>query len=155
MPLRRGSTVCQNRVGEATIVWIGANASERVRKMRTSTSQEVTELRKWAREYGKATRQLSVRAKSTKDNPGTLPISAYGRCVLTANLFSCLVEITNSRASQGSSSSESDSEATAGDCGPIFLVLLCKGSTLLVSHDQRTSGMFLLEVLETKTIQCP
>ena len=104
---------------------------------------------------GKATRQLSVRAKSTKDNPGILPISAYVRYVLTGNLFSCPLGITNvnSLASQGSSSSESDSEGTAGDCGPIFPVLLCKGYTLLVSHDQRTSGMFLLEVLETKTIQ--
>lgn len=31
------------------------------------TSEEVSEMRKWALEYGKATRQLSVRAKSTKD----------------------------------------------------------------------------------------
>ena len=115
--------------------------------MRTSTSQEVTELRTWAQVYGKATRKLSVRAKSTKDNSGILPIFAYGRCVLTANLSSRLVEIRSSLASQDSSSSESDSEATVGDCGPIFLEFLRKGCTLLVSHDQRTSGMLLLRVL--------
>ena len=79
------------------------------------TTQEVTELSKWAQEYGKAMPQLSVRAKSTKDNPGTLPISAYGRRVLTANPSSCLVELRNSLASQGSSSSESDSADTTED----------------------------------------
>lgn len=115
--------------------------------MRTSTSQEVTELRTWAQEYGKATRQLSVRAKSTQDNSGILPISAYSRCVLTANLSPRLVEIRSSLASQASSSSESDSEATVVDCGPIFPEFLGKGSTLLMSHDQRTSGILLLGVL--------
>ena len=117
------------------------------------TTQEVTELRKWAQEYGKATRHLSVRAKSTKDNPGTLPISAHGRPVLTANPSSCLVELRNSLASQVSSSSESDSADTTEDCGSIIPEFIGKGSTLLVSQDQRASGMFSLGVgirLETK-----
>ena len=35
---------------------------------RPGTQEDVLILRKWANEYGKATRQLSVRAKSTKDN---------------------------------------------------------------------------------------
>ena len=39
----------------------------------------------YATSYGDSTRQLSVRAKSTKDNPGTLPISAYGRRTLLNN----------------------------------------------------------------------
>jgi len=51
------------------------------------TSEEVPELRKWVHMYGKATRQLSVRAKFTKDIPGTLPISAYGHQTLTATLL--------------------------------------------------------------------
>ena len=96
------------------------------------TTQEVTELRKWAQEYGKATRQLSVRAKSTKDNPGTLPISAYGSRVLTANPSPCLVELRNSLASQGSSSSESDSADTTEDCGSITPEFIGIGSAFLV-----------------------
>ena len=82
-----------------------------------------------------------------KDNPGTLPISAYGRRVLTANPSPCLVELRNSLASQGSSSSESDSADTTEHCGSIIPEFIGKGSTLLVSHDQRASGMFLLGVL--------
>lgn len=56
------------------------------RPPKTPGSQgDIELLRKWANDYGKATRQLSVRAKSTKDNPGTLPISAYRRCSLANN----------------------------------------------------------------------
>ena len=96
---------------------------------------------------GKATRELSVRAKSTKYNPGSLPISAYGSRVPTANPSPCLVELRNSLASQGLSSSESDSEDTTEDCGSIIPEFIGKGSTVLMSHDQRASGMFLLGVL--------
>ena len=42
-------------------------------------------IRQWARTYGDSTRQLSVRGKSTKDNPGTLPISTHGRRKLPNN----------------------------------------------------------------------
>ena len=111
------------------------------------TTQELTELRKWTQEYGKATRQLSVRAKSTKDNPGTLPISAYGRRLLTANPSSCLVELRNSLASQGSSSSESDSADTTEDCGSISLNLLAKDPPSFCHTIKRASGMFSLGVL--------
>lgn len=52
--------------------------------------EDVLNLRKWAKEYGKATRQLGVRGKSTKDNPGTLPISAYGRRTLDRNPLTTL-----------------------------------------------------------------
>ena len=107
------------------------------------TSEEVSELRKWAHEYGKATRQLSVRAKSTKDNPGTLPISAYGRQTLTANPSSCLVEMRNNIVSQESSSSESD----ADDVSHRNESLSWERIHLLVSHDRRASGMFLLGML--------
>ena len=118
------------------------------------TREEVSDLRKWAHEYGKATRQLSVRAKSTKDNPGTLPISAYGRRTLTANPSSCLVEMRNNIVSQESSSSESDdddvsrrNEGSVKDSESCLPLFLGKGSTLLVSHDRRASGMFLLGML--------
>ena len=45
---------------------------------RKVSKEDVVKIRHWATTYGDSTRQLSVRAKSTKDNPGTLPISAYG-----------------------------------------------------------------------------
>ena len=73
-----------------------------------------------------------VTAKSIKDNPRTLLISAHGRRVLTANPSPCLVELRNSLASQGSSSSESDSADTTEDCGSIIPEFIGKGSTLLV-----------------------
>ena len=121
---------------------------------RPGTSEEVAELRKWAQDYGKATRQLSVRAKSTKDNPGTLPISAYGRRTLSTNPSSCLVEIRNSVVSEESSSSESAeddvsrrSEVSAKDSSPLLPEFLGKKSTLLVSHDSRITALFLLGML--------
>ena len=46
------------------------------------SKEHVAKIRRWATTYGNSTRQLSVRAKSTKDNPGTLPINAYGRWTL-------------------------------------------------------------------------
>lgn len=33
------------------------------------TQQDLSTMRKWAKEYGRSSRQLTVRAKSTKDNP--------------------------------------------------------------------------------------
>lgn len=41
------------------------------------SSQQLAEMRKWRAEYGQSVRQLTVRNKSTKDNPGTLPINCY------------------------------------------------------------------------------
>ena len=52
---------------------------------RKGCKEDVEKIRQWARTYGDSTRQLSVRAKSTKDNPGTLPISTYGRRRLPNN----------------------------------------------------------------------
>lgn len=57
------------------------------------TQQDLSTMRKWAKEYGRSSRQLTVRAKSTKDNPGTLPVTAYGRRGLVANPSSSLSEI--------------------------------------------------------------
>ena len=34
-------------------------------------------MRKWREEFGQSVRQVSVRNKSTKDKPGTLPINCY------------------------------------------------------------------------------
>ena len=38
---------------------------------------QLAEMRKWREEYGQSVRQVTVRNKSTKDNPGTLPINCY------------------------------------------------------------------------------
>ena len=52
---------------------------------RKGCKEDVAKIRQWARPYGDSTRQLIVRGKSTKENPGTLPISAYGRRKLPNN----------------------------------------------------------------------
>ena len=36
-------------------------------------------MRQWAREHGKAVRQLSVRQNNTKHAAGTLPLNMYGK----------------------------------------------------------------------------
>lgn len=100
--------------------------------------------------------QLSIRAKSTKDNPRTLPISAYGHQTLTANPSSCVSKISPSNIfSQETSSSESEDngifqwiETALRILTLVSLCFLVKGSTHLVSHDRRASEMFLLELWE-------
>ena len=57
------------------------------------TQQDLSTMRKWAKQYGRSSRQLTVRAKSTKDNPGTLPVTGYGRRGLVGNPSSSLSEI--------------------------------------------------------------
>ena len=39
--------------------------------------RQLAEMRKWPEEFGQSVRQVTVRNKSTKDNPGTLPINCY------------------------------------------------------------------------------
>ena len=39
------------------------------------TTQQLAEIRKWREEFGQSVRQVTVSNKSTKDNPGTLPIN--------------------------------------------------------------------------------
>ena len=41
------------------------------------TSQQLGEMRKWREEFGRSVRQVTVRNKSAKDNPCTLPINCY------------------------------------------------------------------------------
>lgn len=59
----------------------------------SGTQQDLSTMRKWAKQYGRSSRQLTVRTKTTKDNPGTLPVTAYGRRGLVANPSSSLSEI--------------------------------------------------------------
>ena len=41
------------------------------------TRQQLAEMRKWREEFGQSVRQVTVRNKRAKDNPGTLPINCY------------------------------------------------------------------------------
>ena len=41
------------------------------------TRQQLAEMWKWYEEFGQSVRQVTVRNKSTKDNPSTLPINCY------------------------------------------------------------------------------
>lgn len=41
------------------------------------TTQQLAEMRKWREEFGQSVRQVTMRNKSTKDNPGTQPINCY------------------------------------------------------------------------------
>ena len=41
------------------------------------TRRQSAEMRKWREEFGQSVRQVTVLNKSTKDNPGTLPINCY------------------------------------------------------------------------------
>ena len=52
---------------------------------RKACKEDVEKIRQWDRTYGDSTRQLSVSAKSTKDDPGTMPISAFGQRKLPNN----------------------------------------------------------------------
>ena len=41
------------------------------------TKRQLDEMQRWREEFGQSVRQVTVRNKSTKDNPGTLPINCY------------------------------------------------------------------------------
>lgn len=108
------------------------------------TQGELSLMRKWANEYGRSARQLSVRAKSTKDNPGTLPVSAYGRRGLQANPSSSLSEIRDNIDSDSpASDNEDEADYVTVTTDPVPTITFSKGSTLLISHDERVSGPFL------------
>ena len=119
-------------------------------------------LRKGANEYGKATRQLSVRAKSTKDNPGTLLISAYGRRILGNNSLMSLDEMRHNviweedtlvvgeevegEEDEDSSINENFDGGSSGDTNEAEsdLVFIKDSVVSLIPQDDRVSGPFLL-----------
>lgn len=113
------------------------------------TQQDLSTMRKWAKEYGRSSRQLTVRAKSTKDNPGTLPVTAYGRRGLVANPSSSLSEIHGNIHVDSDTPTSDDEDDFDVDCVPVTMncvstITFSKGSTLLISRDERVSGPFLL-----------
>ena len=125
------------------------------------TQGEVLLLRKWANEYGKATTLLSVRAKSTKDNPGMLPISAYGRRTLGNNPLMSLDEMCHNvfweedalavgeevegEEEEDSFINENFDGGSSGDTNEAESDLVfMKDSVVLILQDDRVSGPFLL-----------
>ena len=115
-----------------------------------------------ANEYGKSPRQLSVRAKSTKENPGTLPISAYGRRMLGRNPLTSIEKMRqNIRAKENNPTNEEAEEEEHEDANDIqenfdrsadfceaeSNVVTVKDSVVLISQDDRVSGSFLFGTL--------
>ena len=115
------------------------------------TQQDLSTMRKWAKQHGRSSRQLTVRTKSTKDNPGTLPVTAYGRRGLVANPSSSLSEIRDNIHVDLDTPSSNNEDDFDVDCVPVTMncvsTVTFKGSTLLISRDERVSGPFLLGIL--------
>ena len=107
---------------------------------RKGRKEDVVKIRQRARTYGDSTRQLSVRAKSTKDNLGTLPISAYGRRALPNNPAS--LEDLAERVQEASGASEINVENVAerGKQGSIGK----KDDVVLIARFERINGPFIL-----------
>lgn len=115
---------------------------EEIRKVpcpvtRKERKEDVAKIRQWARTYGYSTRQLSNRARSTKDNPGTLPISAYGRRTLPNNPAS-LDDLTE-RLQEADGTSDVNVENVAEREDSIG-----KKDDILITRFKRISGPFIL-----------
>lgn len=113
-----------------------------------STQQDLSTMRKWANEYGRSLWQLTVRGKSMKDNPGTLPVTAYGRRGPVANPSASLSEIRGNIHVDSDTPTSDDEDDFDVDCVPVTMncvstITFSKGSTLLISHDERVSGPLL------------
>ena len=100
-------------------------------------------IRQWARTYGDSTRQLSVRAKSTKDNPGTSPISAYGRRKLPNNPAS-LEDLTESLEEE-SVTADVNEENVEGE--ESIALVANKDDVILVAKFKEISESFILAKL--------
>ena len=103
---------------------------------RKGSQEDVLKIRHCATTYGDTTRQLSVRAKSTKDNLGTLPISAYGRRTLQNN--PARLEDPTERTQEESEPDEADEENVGRN------VLRKKDEVVLITKFESISGPFLL-----------
>jgi len=79
---------------------------------RKGSKEDVVKIRHQATTYGDSTRQLSIGAKSTKDNPGTLLISAYGQRTLLNN--AAPLEDLTGRIQEESKTDEADEENAVG-----------------------------------------
>ena len=103
---------------------------------RKGSKEDVVKIRHWATTYGDSTRQLCVRAKSTKDNPGT---SAYGRRTLLNNPASLEDDLTE-RFQEESETDEADEENAVGREERVEK----KDEVVLITKFERTSVPFSL-----------
>ena len=104
---------------------------------RKGSKEDVVKSRYWATTYGDGTRQLSVRAKSTKDNPGTLPISDYKRRTFLSN--PAPLEDLTERIPEESKTDEGDEENVVGREESVEK----KDEIVLITKFERISRPFL------------
>ena len=100
----------------------------------------------------KLSKEPPTRAK--QDNPGTLPVTAYGRRGLVANPSLPVSEIHDSITSDAPASDEDEDHEiyVDHDCMPVLsdlvsTITFTKWSTPLILHDERVPAHFLLENL--------
>ena len=96
--------------------------------------------RQWARTYGDSARQLSVRAKSTKDNPGTLPISAYGLRKLPNNPAS-LEDFTERLQEEGVTADVNEENVETEES---IALVANKDDVILIAKFKEITGPFIL-----------
>ena len=72
--------------GFPTILYNSNHVQTRPEKDSKVTRRQLAEMRKWREEFGQSFRQVTVRNKSTKDNPDTLPINCCLAKLLSHNL---------------------------------------------------------------------
>ena len=108
---------------------------------RKGCKEDVENIRQWARTYGDSTLQLSVRAKSTKDNPGTLPISAYGRRRIPNNPAS-LEDVTERLAEENVTANVNDENVEREES--IAALVANKDVVILIAKFKEISGPFIL-----------
>ena len=105
-------------------------------------------IRQWARTYGDSTRQLSVTEKSTKENPGTLPITAYGRRTLPNNPAS-LEDITERLEDESLTANVNEENVEREES--IAALVANKDDVILITKLKEISGPFTLGKLALKT----
>ena len=112
---------------------------------RKGSKEDVVKIRHWATTYGDSTRLLSVRAKSTKDNPGNLPISAYGRWTLLSN--PAPLEDLTQRIQEESETDEGDEENVVGREESVEK----KDEIVLITKFERIGGPFFIRKTSPNT----
>lgn len=110
---------------------------------RKGSKEDVVKIRHQATTYGDSTRQLSVGAKSTKDNPGTLPISAYGQRTLLNN--AAPLEDLTEKIQEESKTDEADEENAVGREERVER----KDKVVLMTKFVRISGPLLGKLAQT------
>lgn len=104
---------------------------------RKGSKEDVVKNRHWATTHGDSLRQLSIRTKSTKNNPGNLPISAYGRRTLPNNPVA--LEDLTEKMQEKSARNKGDQENVVGRDESVEQ----KDEVILINKSERISGPLL------------